>query len=487
MALLSRLRARVGARVARTRIGAALVVHPVDGISEEARALAESLPADPHHELVVMDLPAVSPIEVWQAFAGVLPRGRGPVRVVPGRAGSDIPPYAWQWLADRANRPVTAPYGVALHLPGALFVPGEGAWVDFGKETAPRWAGKRFPAPAWESVELGRTRTVGLRGVAEPLPAGTWLRPDVAPDALAPARDRLTTTLPRLRDTPIVALGARDAVDLTVAEVAAFWRTLPADAAAAVRFTRYGALSPADDAAFGQELANAVGAEVCVYTGVPVDGTTGSGVDVLALRQDGSLGARVFAHAYAYRPGGLPVGRLVAHRAPAPGLPEVAAGVYWYAPDVVVEVVRAGLWVRPSEQTGDPAGVRAVPLDPVHTLLVHESSDPARAERLRDAAVGVMNLLDESTLTQSRLIASTVLAGTHRQAPAATPAPEPAAFQQQPVHQQPAPQQPVPQQPAPDQHAPADETDLPWLSRLMETVSIPFPAAASEEVVHGAR
>ncbi|MFC5287864.1 hypothetical protein ACFPM7_12450 [Actinokineospora guangxiensis] len=475
MALLSRLRARVGARVARTRIGAALVVHPVDGISDEAGALAGALPADPHHDLVVMDLPAVSPIEVWQAFAGVLPRGRGPVRVVPGRAGSDIPPYAWQWLADRSNRPVTAPYGVALHLAGAVFVPGEGAWVDFGKETAPRWAGKRFPAPAWESVELGRTRTVGLRGVAEPLPAGVWLRPDVAPDALAPARDRLTMTLPRLRDTPIVALGARDAVDLTVAEVAAFWRTLPADAAAAVRFTRYGALSPADDAAFGQELANAVGAEVCVYTGVPVAG------DVLALRQDGSLGARVFAQAYAYRPGGLPVGRLAAHRAPAPGLSEVAAGVYWYAPDVVVEVVRAGLWVRPAEQTGDPAGVRAAPLDPMHTLLVHESSDPARAERLRDAAVGVMNLLDESTLPQSRLIASTVLAGTHRRVLAAKPAPEPAVPELQALHQQ------ALHQPAPEQHAADDETDLPWLSRLMETVSIPFPAAASEEAVHGLR
>ncbi|TDV42176.1 hypothetical protein [Actinophytocola oryzae] len=482
MSLLTRIRGRAG--FGRTRIGAAVVVHAADGVTDEARALAESLPADPEHELVVADVPPVSAIDVWQSFAAALPRGRRSLRVVPGQEPREIAPYVWQWLADRLGRGVLAPYGLTQNRAGTLFVHSidQSGWVSFGKGKAPAWTGKRFPQPVWDTIEVSQVRSAGFRGVAEPLPAGVWLRPDVDQGVLTTGRNRLAATLPCLPDTPLIVLGVCDAADLDIADVAAFWRTLPPNLAASARFVQYGGLTLPHGATFGQHLADALGMEICAYTGIPTG--TPDKLDVLALRQDGSLGASAFAQAFAYRPGGPATGRLCAHRAPLDGLGEVAPGVYWYAPDVVVEVVRAGLWLRPAEQITDPTGVRAAPLDPPHSLLLYEATDPARADRLAEVAAELRDRLDEETRSATLLMPSTALAG----APSGVTRPAaPLPVEPSPpvVEVQDPPAEPVDAGGTDD----TDDTDLPWLSRLMETVSIPAPARPSRVEVQddGAR
>jgi hypothetical protein len=467
MSLLTRIGVRAGAGLTRTRLGGTAVVHDAGGVTAEAEAVAESLPADPDHDLVVADLPPGSPIEVWKAFAAALPRGRRPVRIVPGRQPREVAPHVWQWLADRTGRTVVAPYGTAHHLGNALFVHSvdQSGWVEFRRGKGPVWKGKRFPRPAWDSVEFGRVRAAGFRGVAEPLPAGMWLRPDLGDDALTTGRTRLRT-LPCLPDTPVVVLGARDVAELELADIAAFCRTLPV----APRFVHYGGVA-LPGTALGQDLADALGAEVFCYNGIP----TGPR-DVLTLRQDGSLGWHTFAQAFTYRPGGG--ARLSVHRAPVDGLGEVSPGVYWYAKDVVLEIVHAGLWIRPAEQIADPAGVRSAPVDPAHSLLLYEATEPATADRLREVAEGLVNRLDEATRVATRLMPSTALSGADlagvTRAGDRTRQPAAPAREQEPA-------EPV----TPDEDL--VETDLPWLSRLMETMSMPVPARPSEVEGHDDR
>jgi hypothetical protein len=454
MSLLNRIGVRAGGGLSRTRIGHAVVIHGVDGVTAEARVLAEALPADPEHHLVVADLPPASPLDVWSSFVAALPRGRRPLRVVPGRQPREVAPEVWQWLADRTRRPVLAPYGTTNHGVGWLFVHSvdHSGWGSFRRGVAPVWCGKRFPRPAWDSIEVSRVRAAGMRGVVEPLPAGVWLRPDVGEHVLAAGRARLTSTLPCLPDALTIVLGAPEGADLRLSDIAEFWRTVPPPVAASARFVRYGGVELRGDGALGQELADVLGTEVRCYTGIPA-GSPGA-PEVWTLRSDGSLGWNTFAQAFAYRPGGG-AARPCVHRAPVRDLGAVAPGVYWFAPGVVLEVVAAGLWLRPADQLADPAGVRSAPLDPVRALLIYEATG---TDHLRELAEGLVHRLDEVTRPATRLLPSTALLPTP---------PAPVAPVSWPVPQVLPPTTPD------EEHA---ETDLPWLSRLVDTMSIPVPA-----------
>lgn len=508
MSLLTRIGVRAGGRLARTRVGEAIVVHAPDGVTAEARVIAESVPADSEHELVVADLPPASPAETWKSFLAALPRGRGPLRVVAGQEPREIPPYVGQWLADQTGRTVLAPYGTVNFGAGWLFVHSadQSGWVSYRKGAAPAWKGKRFPRPPWDSIEVGQVRSAGLRAVAEPLPAGVWLRPDVDTDVLATGRARLTRTLPCLPAAPAIVLGAPDVASIELSDIMAYWRTLPPAIAASARFVRYGGVTVRDGATLGQTLADALDAEVFCYNGIPFG--TPDAPDVLTLRADGSLGWNTFAQVLAHRPHGAGTGRPVVHRPPVAGLGEVAPGVYWYGPDVVLEVVPAGLWIRPADQLTDPAGVRAAPLDPTHNLLFYEATEPARADRLRELAEGLVSRLDDATRPATRLVPSTTLSGAGqaprsvaRPAAPAPPPPPPAVSVTSPTTPVPVLTTPTPDPPAaepeppsissmlspnprkPEADAPdddADDTDLPWLSRLMETMVIPAPPRPSE-------
>ncbi|GAA1982145.1 hypothetical protein [Amycolatopsis minnesotensis] len=405
MSLLAKLRkpARTGAGHDVTRVGEVLVVHAGDGGTAEARSLAASLPADPEHQVVVADLPPESPVELWESFAAALPDGQGPVRLVPGRRPLCFGSHVGPWLAERIARPVLAPYGLAIENGAGLFVhsgPRTG-WGWFRPGRTPEWAAKRFPCPAWEAPEFAETRAVRGGAVAEPLPAGVWLRPGGADAVFERGRVRLIRTVPCLPDAPTIVLGSPDVPGLDLAEVKEFWRTLPGEVRARARFVAFGGLALPGDVSFGQALADALDAPVLCCTGIPVGSPRTP--DVFALRQDGSHGWRPFAREVAYLPGDAQP-RVCAHRAPIAGLPEVATGVYRYAPDAVVEVVEAGLWIRPPGGGADVVTTRTAPLDPARNLVRYEASDPVRAGRMRSVAESVIGRLDYPTRLVTGLV-----------------------------------------------------------------------------------
>lgn len=272
------------------------MVHVADGGTAEARALAASLPADPDHELVVADLPSDSPAEVWESFATALPKGRRPIRLVPGRHPREIGPHVGQWLSERTGRAVLAPYGLTHQgAAGSLFVHSRASsgWGYFRQGQPPKWEAKRFPRPAWDSPAVAEVRKAGAGSVAEPLPAGMWIRPGGADDWFAAGRAKLTRTLPCQPDVPVIVLGAPGVADLELADVAAFWWTLPADVRAKARFVRFGGVALPEGTALGQAVADVLEVEVRCYTGIPVGSPDAP--DVFAPRSDGSHGWSTFA------------------------------------------------------------------------------------------------------------------------------------------------------------------------------------------------
>lgn len=521
MPLLTRLRrsSSAGKNGAASEICDAVVVHTGDGGTDEARMLAASLPADPEHQVVVADLPAESPIEEWQSFARVLPKDRRPVRLVPGRQPLEIDPSIPPWLAERIGRPVLAPYGhVHRGAAGALFVHSgpQTGWGLFRPRQPAAWTAKRFPLPAWESPALAEVVAAGVGAVAEPLPAGMWIHPAGADEKFARERLRLVSTLPCQPGTPVLVLGSAEVPGLKPGDVAAFWRTLPAEVRGSAWFVLLGGIAVPAGGEAGPALAAAIGAEALCYNGIPVGSPDAP--TVAALRPDGGPGWQPFARGFAYRPGDARP-RLRGHRVPVGGLPEIVPGVYRYTPDMVVEIVRAGLWVRSLEDAGEGSGVaaRSVPVDPACALVLYEAGDPAKAGRLRAAAENLVKGLDPTVRPTARVLpvgASRVDTPSERTARPATSVPLEDGPAERTIRLMTMPPSerslhesierttrlpgtaPPPEDKAEDKAeekaaekaepesagtaeptAGSAETALPFLSRMMETVVMPVPAA----------
>ncbi|MBE1461418.1 hypothetical protein [Kibdelosporangium phytohabitans] len=360
------------------------------------------------------DLPAESPAEVWESFAAAVPKGKRPLRLVPGRRPREIGPHVGQWLSERIGRVVLAPYGL-VHpgTAGVLFVHSvaNSGWLWFQRGQVIGREAKRFPRPAWDSPAVAEVVAAGVGGVAEPLPAGLWIRPEGDTGTVSAARTKLVKAVPCHPGALVIVLGCPGAGDLALSNVAAIWQTLPDDIRATARFARFGGLVLPQDGSTGQALADVLNAEVRCYTGLP----TGSAeaLDVLTLRPDGSYGWNTFAQGFAYRPrtvGGTPEPpRLWVCRPPIADLPEASPGVYRYTSDTVIEVVESGLWIRPGEGDAGPSDARTVPLDPAGSLVVYESADPAQADHLRTMAESLLDRLDHSTVLTTTVVPTTAL------------------------------------------------------------------------------
>ena len=142
-------------------LGNAFVVHKRRGVTDAARDLALSIPADAEHDLVVIDLPPDSSAAVWSWVAGVLaPTGRRSIRIVIASRSREVMALAGQWLSDRLRRTVVAPDGALRRVgAGQLFVhsgPGTG-WVRYTPGQPPRWEGVRFPRPPWTTPSRSAT------------------------------------------------------------------------------------------------------------------------------------------------------------------------------------------------------------------------------------------------------------------------------------------------------------------------------------------
>ncbi|WP_217561839.1 hypothetical protein [Streptomyces sp. GbtcB6] len=255
-------------------MGDALLIHPKGRYDDRAAAFAGGIAEDPLHTLAVVDLPGSSLATEWQAVARLLSAARyGSPRLVFGRGTPDDIRTACRRIADRLEREVLAADGdLVPTVGGGLFVPGDdgAAWLRFRPGHDPEPVAQRFPKPHWEfSAPIRTTRPAGTRIVAQPLPAGVWLR-HVDPDPLAAHHRRAVEAVPTDPHLYLVVLGSPGTPPLSPDDVARFWDTVLPGARPAVRFVLYGTLDvPGDHASPGQALADALGHPAVLYDGLP--------------------------------------------------------------------------------------------------------------------------------------------------------------------------------------------------------------------------
>ncbi|WP_346137097.1 hypothetical protein [Lentzea roselyniae] len=391
-------------------IGNALVVYPVGNMTKTAQDLALTVTADTENDLVVVDLPASSPISMWESVAQVLPKRRRGVRLVIGGRSRETAALAGHWLAERLKRTVLVPDGqVVRGAGGSLLVHsghGNSGWVRCTPGKPPKFDSKRFPKPSWESGIVQENFPTSARGLAEQLPSGIWIRPIGDNPQLRRQRQRLVETMPLQPEHITVVLGSPGGVPLGVDDVALMWRVLPENVRARVRFVQFGPMSvPRGE--LGQVLADALGREIVFYSGMPVG--PAAAPEIFTVRDDGSLGWHAHAREMSYQPRlsdeeAPKVPSVVSHRAPVPGSQEISPGVYWYSVDAVVEVIQSGLLVRPLMATKSVDAIRSLPADPVTHNVMYDAEDDAELDRMRFLAEDLVHRLSNSVRTMSRVL-----------------------------------------------------------------------------------
>ncbi|MFV2095951.1 hypothetical protein ACFHWS_23640 [Micromonospora sp. LOL_013] len=400
--------------VARHTVGNALVLHHCDEISGEAQDLALSVVADADNDVVILDLGSGMSINSWESMAGVLPRRRRGIRLVTCGQRHDTAAMAGQWLSERLNRTVIAPDGDLVRgAAGALFIhskPGSG-WVRFRPGKPPAWDSKRYPTPSWDAAATER-RPSSSTGEIEPLPGGVWIHDVRVPQVTDEHRRRLVVDVPCQPETMTVLLGCPGTAPLALDDVVRFWRELDVESQLRTRFVRYGDVRMPAGESFGQTLADLLGTNVVCYSGVPI-GAPGK-VEIRTVRADGVLGWPPYALELGYVPRAHPNSRarrpvVLSHRGPLPDAEEIGPRVYWYAPDAVVEVVEAGLWIRPVDEPGNAERIRGSALDPASAMMVFDDTEAGQAARMRELAEDLTARVDGNLGQVTDLVAASVL------------------------------------------------------------------------------
>ncbi|MFB7781052.1 hypothetical protein [Streptomyces bauhiniae] len=399
------------------RAGHALLIHPKGRADAQALAFAEGLPADPEHQVVVLDLPADPDDATWGVVARLLGRGNpGGYRLISGRAlpGGIVP--VGQWLADRLDRPVVVPDGAPVPVAGGvLYVPADRGpgWVLLLPRRSPTPVSRRFPKPVWEFALADQTWRTSERAVVDPLPSGVWLHGDGQGGARSPHRDLLVSRLAYRRDVLTVVLGCPGGDELPLDDITRFWHSLLPGVRDLVRFVTYGPLAIPDGSGPGQALADRLGVPVTFDNGLPVSHAAGETPEVHALDDDGSPGWAAFARQLRFTPARLTGGRptapvVVGHRPVFDDLQETGPGRYQYD-DAVLEVVPSGLWLRPSSASGE-AG------DEAEATAIRSAAPSARyvnvvvgdgaqgSGRLRELTERLLQRLDPALRAVARLI-----------------------------------------------------------------------------------
>ncbi|WP_186785801.1 hypothetical protein, partial [Streptomyces misionensis] len=394
--------ARLGGTALQCRAeGRALLVHPKGEPDPHAAAFAAGLAADPQHTLAVVDLPHGALEGSADAVARLL-AGRGDsLRLVFGRGTPQEARAVAQRIADRLDRLVLAPDGEVLPTSGGgLFIPSDhgAGWLRFRPGRAAERDSRRFPKPRWEFSTFDRPWPTSGHGVAEPVPSGVWVRSPYD-HAAAESGRRLVDRLPSHPDILTVVLGSPGGPPVTLADVTRLWETVLPSARSWVRFLHLGPVAlPEGAEALGQELADALGQQVVLYAGVPVEARVGlDSPEVAAVRPDGTLGHRPFVSELMYFPrtGEVPAPpALFGLRGPLFGVPEITTGVYEYAADAVLEVVQSGLWMRPLAEPADGDAVRRIPAAPGYAAILYDRSTPGVEERMRSLAEDMLWRLD---------------------------------------------------------------------------------------------
>ncbi|WP_225826418.1 hypothetical protein [Streptomyces naphthomycinicus] len=277
----------------------------------------------------------------------------------------------------------------------------------------------RLPTPPWGSVLPDRPWSLGS-AVAEPLPAGVWLRPADAGDTRYDHRTRLSGLRVRA-DLLTVVVGVPGAEPVPLADVARLWQGLPPHLRPAVRFVCYGPARLSGGRHFGDVLAQVVGEPVRLYNGVP--GGADEPGEVLVVRQDGSPGRPLRGREFVHLPptdsaAPPPSPFAAAHGWPLDGLAEISPGTHLLAEDAVVEVVRSGLWVRLPQDPPYAAEVRAADPDPGRERILCDADSAAALPRLRQLAADLVQAFPPELRGEVRLGVCRPTADGGRTAPA---------------------------------------------------------------------
>ncbi|MEU3862021.1 hypothetical protein AB0F03_32450 [Streptomyces sp. NPDC028722] len=393
------------------RVGHTLLVHPKGELNAQSLAFAGGLPADPDHQVVVLDLPPDPGDATWAVLARLLGRGHPDgYRLVMGRALPDGIVPVGQWLADRLDRAVVVPDGAMVPAAGGvLYIPaGRGpGWVRLLPRRPPTPVSRRFPKPAWEFTVSDEAWRTSDRAVVDPLPSGVWLHGGGREDGLSPHRGLLVSRLAYRPDLLTVVLGCPGGDALSLDDVSRFWHSLLPGARDLVRFVAYGPLAAPDGPGPGQALADRLDVPVTFDNGLPVSHTTDDTPEVHALDADGSPGWAAFARQLRFTParftGGRPTSpQVVGHRPVFGDLPEIAPGRYRYD-EAVLEVVPSGLWLRPSEEPDEAAVIRSAAPSARHVNVVLGTAAHTGG-RMRELAERLLQRLDPALRALVRLV-----------------------------------------------------------------------------------
>ena len=347
----------------------------MDGIG-----LARSLPLEGDRLLVVTvgEIAERLP-ELARQLRPWIHRGWESLRLVTSRAAAPLTAAPAQHLADLLDVEVVAPDGNLVVVPGgSLFVAGSrdsagpGAWWRFRPGQPPVHAGTRFPKPYWESDLAGFTDP-GVPGlIVEQVPAGLWVRrpgkvtrKDLA-YSVPMETQWIALLVSRPGDPPLPAL---DFIRLAAALPEALRDQLIA--------VPYGD-EPVDGFPLGAVMATAFERDVRVRNGVALQ-MNQYRRKVLTIDRRGIPGWMPFVREFRWQPGGR-TGVPCVWMQPAAGLVPVGPGQLVLNRDWLVELVAAGLWIRPADaQVSERA--RRIPVDSGHCMVVVSAAPGGRRQR----------------------------------------------------------------------------------------------------------
>ncbi len=354
------------------RVGESLLASADEMIDTKGpAAVARSLPFEVDRLAVVLAGPVDAMLpELADQLRRFVEAGWESVRLVGSAvAASDGGPSAGQILADRLGVEVVAPDGQLLVVPdGSLFVVSgsglrSGAWWRCRPGRAPVATGARFPTPSWEN-DLALVADPELPDIVlDEVPAGLWVHrpgvPDLTDLAYAMPVDEQAVALlvSRPGDPPLPA-------NQLIRLIGRLPRTLQDNLLA----VPYGD-EPVTDAPLGAVAAIATEGAVRASTGLTLQ-VSRRRRRVFAVNDHGKPTWRPFVRDLVHYPYDSAAEPL-AWAEPFPELATIGPAQFELTGRWTVELVGAGLWVRPTARTAGADLVRSMPAAAQHcTVLV---------------------------------------------------------------------------------------------------------------------
>ncbi|TDD02082.1 hypothetical protein E1181_23625 [Saccharopolyspora terrae] len=327
------------------------------------------------------------------------------IRLLSPRAGLASPngsrPLALR-LSEALGVEVVAPDGELVTLPGGeLFSAGQQTgWVGFRPGRSKLHEGPSYPVPEWQdglSTSL-RTRPIDPRISVTPIPAGVWVR-----TAGQPARSHsdIGFRVPLSRNRLAIVVGAPGEPLPATEALAAFVGGLPAQLRETFGLIGYGP-EPVSVRPIAQQLAELIGQPVHGCHAVPQYLPEG-GQTWLVPDDSGRHSWLPFVLESTYQPGVPPIPRN--WLPPVSGLTEAGTGTFWLQDGWLVDVLPAGLLVRPVRVPVDPVASR-LPISPDAVNFVISSAGGPPPQRVLTAVERLAGELPAAARERLRLIAT---------------------------------------------------------------------------------